>query len=88
MLIEKMLNDLFGEERDFYKYVDMACEDRAHKEVFLNLAQQERDHYKTIYDVIFAIEPTVPFERAVRDYAQHRYKEMEDKLKEVIQKIK
>ena len=79
--MKELLQDMFDEKEDFYKYVKLAKEDEKNRQVFAELAKQEKGYYKMLYDIIFCSETMKDkgeMTKAIQDYAKCEYEKMDE----------
>ena len=81
MMIEEMLEYLYDEEEDFYKYLKMSEEvsDPTVKTNLRDIAEQEMHHFHILYDMLFGkdMEHADEFKRAMQMKSEDDYKKME-----------
>ena len=88
--MKHLIKHLFSEYGDFMEYIEMYedCTDPNHKAHFRKLAEEEMQHYKRIYDMIFPKLVPGPvkwtdIEQGIYEYATHLWHDMEKKLNDL-----
>lgn len=84
--MKHLIKHLFAKYEDFMEYAEMYedCTDPAYKVELKKLAEEEMQHYKKLYDMIFT-KPNADaakwteIEKGVCEYATHLWHEMEKK---------
>lgn len=72
---------MFEEAEDYDEYMELAeeAEKEDYRQRLKHIAEQEREHYKTLYDLIFTAEPSTAMEKAFKRHAKHIYEHMLEK---------
>ena len=80
-MINKLIERMFEEAEDYDEYMWLAEETEKEdcKQKLKHIAEQEREHYKTLYDLIFTTEPITDMEKAFKRHAKHIYEHMLEK---------
>lgn len=90
-MTKKLIKHMFSEYEDFMEYIEMYddCKDPTFKAEIKKIAEEEMNHYKRIYDMLFS-KTAMPenakwtdIEKGVYEYATHLYDDMADQLAKV-----